>query len=241
MPVQQIDARDVQWELHLPGEKGLASGAYPMEPWKEELSDFRGRMLFEYSGLSQFQVAPGNFQDWEDIDEWADHIVGKINGHIAGCIRLLAPIGEFPSSFFNSSYPPGVASEALRQMGMNPGITGEVGRWFSKSELQRHGLGVRLVAASIALAAEFNLDYLVALFGTRTEQNRAMLKYGVQPFPNLATTYSNLVSELLQPLYLKIPGNLMTHTPVYREMDAVVMEQLKELKPDWNRSRYLSA
>ncbi len=199
------------WEVHVPGEKALVPAGNPVEPWKAELSDFRGRMLLEYTGHPHFQIGPNQYWDWEEVDEWASHIVGRIDGQIAGCVRVLAPLGEFPSAFFFTSFPPGVAAQALKEIGMDLGKVAEAGRWFTEPRWRHHTLGSRLLSASGTLAMELNYEFLVGLLGTRTSQDKTLIKYGAKPFPNLPPIFSTFINDTLHPLFINLKENNFTH------------------------------
>lgn len=185
------------WELHLPLVEGInnrrsASGY----EWLEELTEMRGRVLYNGGHRPDFLLVDGNFADPDPLDAYAYHLLARSSGCLVGCCRVV-PLASAPSCITESLLGHQRLDRLLLEIGTTRAQTGEVSRWIVVPEYRCITLGLRLVAGTWAIGRWLGLQTGIAMVGTRDGQNRALMHIGGRPVPGLELLVSQKFDDEL--------------------------------------------
>ena len=157
------------WELESPLPP---NGRAILPDWLREARALRARELY----LGPESGNPG-WEDADALDADSYHILARSRGRIIGCVRMTAAAGrERGQAFFAGlgfrdaqSWPDWLFSGPLAS------------RWVVARDHRCLGLALRLVAGAYGLARRSGWESVYAAVGTRSGQDRLLLRSGAIP------------------------------------------------------------
>lgn len=174
------------WQLHLPPGEGidarLSSSGYA---WLAELTEMRGRVLYDGGRRPAFRLADGSFADPDPLDAYAYHLLARPSACLVGCCRVV-PLASAQPCGTESLLGRERFNRLLLEIGATRAHTGEASRWIVVPEHRGPRVGLRLVAGMWAIFRWLGLQTVIAMVGTRDGQNRALMRIGGRPVPGLA-------------------------------------------------------
>lgn len=160
----------------------------------------RGRVCYEEGHRPFFRLPDGKFCDPDPADFGAYHMIVRSDGRAVGCARIL-PLTDGQPSALLSTLGKDRFEEILSRMGTTRDRTCEASRWLVVPEC-RKGLGLRIVAASWAIAQWLSFETAFVLAGTRQKQDCALIRMGARAIEDyryflqilLMTTFESCIS-----------------------------------------------
>lgn len=223
-PNQEPAPQDIVWSLKPPPGKGAAS-------WRDELSSFRGRTLWNNGRRPHFLRHDGTPRDSDSIDDFAWHILAHAGGQLVGCARVLALSSNnrvLADDFFGRE----TLERALSTTGLAVNSVAEVSRWVVTPS--RNGrsvktpgglqpLGFALLASVVAVARRLGCDATIGSCGIRNGQDRLIVHAGGTPVPGVPVKKDDRFDDVLVLLMLQTP------TPGFerliRDMESTLADQ----------------
>lgn len=188
-----VASGQLHWELHTPP-------GQTMPTWQEELSAFRGRVLFADHRRPEFQLADGRFADPDPIDALAHHVIARDNRQqIIGCIRLFA-LDETSESLTESLLGSQQLADMLQTLGVKRCEVIECGRWICDPRHRIPRLGMMLAASAGATARA--LGYATLLCCAGKGRDRALSRIGLQPVPGIPPVAVPKFDDTVRMMYI---------------------------------------
>jgi N-acyl-L-homoserine lactone synthetase len=152
--------------------------------WLHEIREFRARVLFDNGRRPRFRQTGGRFVDGDRFDDAAHHVVARVDGVVAGCVRLL-PVADSGMCLTEELIGAARFAEMLYGLGANRSQSVEGGRWVVEPTYRTRGLGVRLAAAGVAVARALGYRVLFCPAGTGGKQDRVLARLGLAAVPDM--------------------------------------------------------
>ena len=203
----------IHWELHTPA--GLTAPG-----WLEEISELRGRVLYESGRRPGFRRTDGRFADPDPRDMHAYHILARLEAQLVGCVRLLIPV----------AHTPGVTEgllglerfmSMLKLLGATRNGSIEAGRWIADPAYRGSRVGVLLAAGAIATARSLSVKVLFCPVGTREKQDRVLARLGLKPVPHVPLIAMPAFDDEVRVMHI-FPAQPLPH--IAELMDAMATE-----------------
>jgi N-acyl-L-homoserine lactone synthetase len=223
-PNQEPAHQDIVWSLKPP------PGTEPAL-WRDELSSFRGRTLWNNGRRPHFLRHDGTPRDFDSIDDLAWHILARAGGQLVGCARVLA-LSSNTQVLADDFFGRGTLERALSTTGLAVNSVAEVSRWVVTPS--RNGrsvktpgglqpLGFALLASAFAVARRLGCDAIIGSCGIRDGQDRLIAHAGGRPVPGVPVRKDDRFDDVLV--------LLMLHTPtpgferLIRDMESTLADQ----------------
>src|SRR5215831_6058800 len=223
-PHQEPAHQDIVWSLQPPPGRESAL-------WRDELSSFRGRTLWNNGRRPHFLQNDGTPRDFDSIDDHAWHILARAGGQLVGCTRVL-PVSNTNRVLADDFFGRETLESALSTTGLSVNSVAEVSRWVVTSS--RNGrsvktlgglrpLGFALLACAVAVARKLGCDAMIGSCGTRDGQDRLIVHAGGTPVPGVPVRKDDRFDDVLV--------LLMLHTPtpgferLIRDMESTLAHQ----------------
>jgi N-acyl-L-homoserine lactone synthetase len=129
--------------------------------WLTEVRELRARVIFANGQRPAFGSNGARQGDRDEIDFYSTHIVARLRGAIAGCVRLTPLVASLPS-VTEQMIGKAKLRELLATLGADASKTVEHGRWVADPAYKQLGTGVYLMAASFAVAYKLGFPFSVA-------------------------------------------------------------------------------
>jgi hypothetical protein len=184
----------ITWELFLaPGDKQAR--------WLAEVREFRGRVLYDSGRRPGFRQVDGRYVDDDPLDRLAHHVFARVDGVIAGCVRLL-PVSNEAMCLTEQLIGIGRFTEMLHALGANRGESIEGGRWVVDPMYRVLRLGVLLAAGGVAVARAFRSRLLFCPVGTGRKQDRVLSRVGLAAVSGLPLISAPQFDDELRLMYV---------------------------------------
>lgn len=167
----------IRWELHRP--PGIERPG-----WMDEISELRGRVLYEGGRRPEFRRSDGQFADRDPLDPHAFHITARSCDQLVGCVRLFRPI-EGRTCLTERLVGAERFEAMLRTLGSRRDEAVEASRWVVDPDHRSRSLGSQLATGAIAAARAFGFGLLFCSAGTRGRQDLMLTRLGLLPFGNM--------------------------------------------------------
>lgn len=215
-------ATSLAWQLQAPIHKGeninLSLVGYA---WVQELSEMRGRVLFDEGRRPGFQLADGTFADPDPLDTHAYHLLVHSSASLVGCTRVV-PLINTPTCITESFLGDEEFDRLLLVLGSTRAQTAEGSRWMVVPEHRGSRLGLSLVAGGIAICRCLGMKTVIVMAGTRDGQDRLLMHLGFHPVPGIALHNAPMFDDHIRLLYLDL---LQTPKPLI----AVLLDKMTQL------------
>src|SRR5215471_1291537 len=205
-PNQEPARQDIVWSLKPPPRRESAS-------WRDELSSFRGRTLWNNGRRPHFLRHDGTPKDLDSIDDLAWHILARAGGQLVGCTRVL-PLSSTNRALADDFFGRETLERALSTTGLAVDSVAEVSRWVvtpsrnGRSVKTPDGLqplGFALLACAVAVARKLGCDAIIGSCGIRDGQDRLIVHAGGTPVPGIPLRKDDRFDDVLVLLMLHIP------------------------------------
>lgn len=223
-PIQEPAHHDIVWSLKPP--PGVESTS-----WRDELSSFRGRTLWNNGRRPHFLGHDGTPRDSDSIDDLAWHILARAGGQLVGCVRVL-PLSSNNPVLADGFFGRETLGRGLSTTGLAVDSVAEVSRWVVTPS--RNGrsvktpgglqpLGFALLASTVAVARRLGCDAIIGSCGMRDGQDRLIMHAGGTPVPEVPMRKDDRFDDVLV--------LLMLHTPtpgferLIRDMESTLADQ----------------
>jgi hypothetical protein len=221
---QEPAHQEIVWSLKPPPGKEPAL-------WRDELSAFRGKALWNNGRRPHFLRHDGAPRDFDSIDDLAWHILARAGGQLVGCARVLALSGNnraLADDFFGRE----TLEHALSTTGLAVNSVAEVSRWIVTPSRNGRGvktpgglqpLGFALIASTVVVARRLGCDAIIGSCGIRDGQDRLIVHAGGTPVPGVPVRKDDQFDDVLV--------LLMLHTPtpgferLIRDMESTLADQ----------------
>ena len=153
-------------------------------PWLHELRMFRGSLLYGEASLPSSEYFHSTPDDPDPFDGICYHIIARIAGRIAGCIRISGALEESELR----AYFLRLGLESYE--GWRPHFSGRIGvsgRLITAPEYRSLGLANRFIAASYVLTRMLDLSHVLAIVGTAYGSDRILIRTGAKSVPGVGT------------------------------------------------------
>ncbi|HEY9834607.1 MAG TPA: GNAT family N-acyltransferase [Stenomitos sp.] len=192
------------WQLKAPIHKreniNLSSVGYA---WLQELSEMRGRVLFDGGRRPGFQLADGTFADLDPLDTHAYHLLVRSSVSLVGCTRV-APLINAPTCITESFLGCEEFTRLLLTLGSTRAETAEGSRWMVVPDYRGNRMGLSLVAGGIAICRCLGMKTVIVMAGTRDGQDRLLMHLGFHPVPGIALHNAPMFDDHIRLLYLDL-------------------------------------
>jgi hypothetical protein len=172
----QDPTSQVTWQWRRPAAAASSLPGGETSPWLAELSEMRGRVLYAGGRRPAFRSGDGRCVDRDRFDPVAHHLLVRVRGALAGCLRIV-PFTSATTSTETLLGPAGLR-DIIGPLGLGREDCGEASRWIVAPEHRGYATGIRLVAGTFALARRLRLRVVVATVGTRDGQRTALERAG---------------------------------------------------------------
>jgi N-acyl-L-homoserine lactone synthetase len=205
-PHQEPAQQDIVWSLEPPPGKESAL-------WRDELSSFRGRTLWNNGRRPHFLQHDGTHRDFDSIDDLAWHILARAGGQLVGCTRVL-PLSGTKRALADDFFGRETLESALSTTGLSVNSVAEVSRWVVTSSRSGRSvktpgglqpLGFALLACAVAVARKLGCDAIIGSCGTRGGQDRLIVHSGGTPVPGIPVRKDDRFDDVLMLLMLHTP------------------------------------
>lgn len=166
----------IKWELHKP--------QTAESPLLEEISELRGRVLYDNGRRPAFKLPMGRFSDSDLLDSQAFHIVARNEGVCVGCVRNV-PIAQNFTCLTECLLGKTQFSKMLSAFGVERKNTVESSRWMLDPNFRSSNIGALLAAGGVTVARNFGFELLICSVGTRDKQDRLLSRLGLRPVPEI--------------------------------------------------------
>jgi hypothetical protein len=192
----------ISWEvLPPPGE---------VQPeWLYEVREFRAKVLYDNGRRPDFRKHDGRYVDDDRLDHVAHHVFARIDGVVAGYVRLLQ-VSSDAMCLTEQLIGIDRFSEMLRALSVGRGESIEGGRWVVDPLYRVLGLGGLLAAGGVAVARAVRSRLLFCPVGTASKQDRVLARLGLAAVPNLPLIAVPQFDDELRLMYL-CPTQLSAH------------------------------
>ena len=207
----------INWELHKPAAASLLQ--------LDEISELRGRVLYENGRRPAFQLPTGRFADPDPLDQRAYHIIARNCGNAIGCIRNV-PVTEGVTCTTERLLGQTQFAEMLATFGVERKGAVECGRWMVNPDFRASRIGVLLAGGAVTAAHAFGFELLFCSVGTRDRQDRILSHLGLRRVPGLPLISVPEFNDELCVMYIQ-PDR---PTPHFAKLMAEMDVELK-LKP----------
>ena len=192
------------WQVQAPIHKGenlnLSSAGYA---WLQELSEMRGRVLFNGGRRPGFQLADGTFVDPDPLDTHAYHLLVRSSASLVGCTRVV-PLISAPTCITESFLGGEKFTRLLLTLGTTREQTAEGSRWMVVPDYRGSRIGLSLVAGGIAICRYLGMKTVIVMAGTRDGQDRLLMHLGFQSVPGIALHNAPMFDDHIRLLYLDL-------------------------------------
>jgi Acetyltransferase (GNAT) domain len=189
-------------ELRFPDEHGADQGSISASAWLAELREMRGRVFYDQGRRPSFVKTNGDFEDADEADLDAYHVIARSQGQSVGCARV-APLANIRCGLVSSAIGEERVITLLRELGTTRERACEASRWVVVPEF-RGELGPRIVAASWAVARWLDMDVAFVMAGTRQKQDMALARMGARPVNAVPLLRSEVFDDELRLLYFDV-------------------------------------
>ena len=142
-----------------------------------EIRRFRAQVYFDSGRRPDFRTADGDFEDAEQIDDFACHIVCRDpQGQIVGCLRA-GRADLLLSSAVEEHLGSARTQKEIRAMGLEKAQVMELGRLAVASDQRRRGVARALLLVSHVLACRLDCLVLWGTAGQGDGQDRYLSKF----------------------------------------------------------------
>jgi GNAT acetyltransferase-like protein len=210
----------ITWELHKP------AATSPLR--LDEISELRGRVLYENGRRPAFRLPTGHFADPDPLDQQAYHVVAQNCGKAIGCVRNV-PITEDVTCITEQLLGRTRFAEMLSAFGVERKSAVECGRWIVEPDFRANRIGVLLAAGAVTTAHAFGFKLVFCSVGTRDKQDCILSRLGLRRVPALPLFPVPDFNDELCVMYIQ-PDRPMPH---FAELMAEMDVKLK-LKPAEN-------
>jgi hypothetical protein len=190
---RDVDA--IRWDLHSPPGEGRAPD------WLVELSEMRGRVLFEEGRRPRFRLPSGTFADDDPLDRYAYHLIARASTRPIGCIRLV-PLDVDATCVSEELVGESLLSGSLDLVRVRRRDAAECGRWIVPSQHRRRLVGMRLAAGIIAVGRWLGYRILIGPTGVRDGQASLLSRIGMRALPSLPQLHVPQYDDEIAVLYL---------------------------------------
>ena len=166
----------ISWELHKPDAASLSR--------LDEISELRGRVLYDNGRRPAFRLPSGRFADSDPLDRHAYHIIARNDGNSVGCVRNV-PGTEDVTFITERLLGERRFAEMLAAFGVERKAAVECSRWMVDPEFRSLRIGVLLAAGAVTAAQAFGFKLLFCSVGTRDRQDRVLSRLGLRHVPEL--------------------------------------------------------
>lgn len=166
----------IRWELHKP-DASLPSRL-------EEISELRGRVLYDNGRRPGFRLPSGHFADADPLDRHAFHIIARKDGNPVGCVRNV-PVTEGVTCLTERLLGERQFAEMLAAFGVKRKAAVESSRWMVDPDFRASRIGVLLAAGGVTVAQAFGFELLFCSVGTRDKQDCILSRLGLRRVPEL--------------------------------------------------------
>lgn len=166
----------INWELHKPQAVSL--------PLLNEISELRGRVLYDNGRRPAFRLSTGRFSDSDPLDPHAFHIVARNDGNSVGCVRNV-PITEGITCLTERLLGKTGFAKMFASLGIERKRAVESSRWMLDPNFRTSGIGAFLAAGAVAVARNFGFELLFCSVGTRDKQDRLLSRLGLRRVPEI--------------------------------------------------------
>jgi N-acyl-L-homoserine lactone synthetase len=211
----------INWELHNP-----VAG---QRPWLDEISELRGRVLYEDGRRPAFRLPTGRFGDPDPLDQHAYHIIARTSGIVVGCVRNV-PITVGVMGITERLLGQEQFAEVLATLGVERRDVVECGRWIVDRNFRALRIGMLLAAGAVTTAHALGFRLLLCSVGTRDQQDRILSGLGLRRVAGLPLVPVPEFNDELCVMSIQ-PDHPPSH---FAELMAEMHEKL-ELKPAENR------
>lgn len=166
----------ITWKLHRPAMASLTR--------LDEISEFRGRVLYANGRRPAFRQLTGGFADPDPLDPFAYHIVAQDNSNLIGCVRNVPLIGGV-TCLTEHLLGRRLFDEMLETFGVERKDAVESSRWMVDPDFRSSRTGLLLAAGGVSVARAFGFELLFCSVGTRDKQDRVLSRLGLRRVPEL--------------------------------------------------------
>jgi hypothetical protein len=196
----------ISWEM-------LAAPGDAEPGWLSEVREFRARVLYDDGRRPGFRQDDGRYVDDDRLDKVAHHVVVRIDGMVAGCVRLL-PVSNDAMCLTEQLIGIDRFADMLQALRACRGESIEGGRWVVDPTYRVLGLGRSLAAGGVAVARALRARLLFCPVGIGGKQDRVLARLGLAAVPNLPLIGAPQFDDELRLMYV-CPNRL---TPHFREL-----------------------
>ena len=167
------------------------------------IGQFRGQVIYENGLRPSFRLADGSYADYCAFDRITYHILADFDKQLVGCVRLYLLSTGKPSyceKFIGRHGVEKIASD----LEVSYHELSEVSRWVVQPELRGKNLGKFLMAGMAFLASKLKQKIVLAMSGTRREQDQSLIRMGFQPVPDIPLYPESTVLDDLRLVYLDL-------------------------------------
>ena len=161
----------INWELHKPATASLLR--------LDEISELRGRVLYENGRRPAFRLPTGRFADPDPLDQQAYHIIARNCGKAIGCIRNV-PLTEDVTCVTERLLGQKQFAAMLATFGVERKGAVECGRWIVDLDFRALRIGVLLAGGAVTTAHAFGFELLFCSVGTHDRQDRILSRLGLR-------------------------------------------------------------
>src|SRR5215204_2326985 len=133
----------ISWELHEPAAAPLIQ--------LDEISELRGRVLYENGRRPAFRLPTGRFADPDPLDPYAYHIIARNDGNSIGCVRNV-PVIQGVTCLTERLLGKMQFSEMLAALGVERTGAVESSRWMVDPNFRSLRVGILLAAGGVSVA-----------------------------------------------------------------------------------------
>jgi hypothetical protein len=210
----------ISWKLYKPGRAARRQ--------LNNISEFRGRVLYANGRRPAFRLPTGRFDDPDPLDRYAYHIVAQNDNHCIGCVRNV-PLISGENCLTERLLGKTKLAEMLSTFGIQRKDAVESSRWILDPNFRASRTGVWLAAGGVTVARTFGFKLLFCSVGTRDKQNLILERLGLRRVPDLPLMPAPELNDELCVMYIE------PHRPSPRM--AGLMDEMKlELKLRPNES-----
>jgi hypothetical protein len=166
----------ITWEVHKP--------AAASQRCLDEISELRGRVLYENGRRPGFRLPTGRFADPDPLDHHAYHLVARDGGKGIGCIRNV-PLTKGVTCMTERLLGQTRFAEIFATLGVERRDAVECGRWMVDPDFRSSRIGMLLAEGAITTAHAFGFKLLFCSVGTRNKQDLMVSRLGLCRVPDL--------------------------------------------------------
>jgi len=137
----------ITWEVKVPASLNTLES----NDWLKQVTEMRGRVLYENGLRPFFQVGDNQFLDTDAFEASCYHILAKIDNHIVGCVRLL-PLTESLDCVSSEAIGKEIFSSIIKRHYQDLSSLAEISRWIADPHYQTTRVGYDLMFGVWALA-----------------------------------------------------------------------------------------